>query len=155
MAIAKKEPSQNIVIKYHGPYVEKIQFIDGANWIDLRAAEDVNMLANSFAFINLGVSMKLPDGYEAHLVPRSSTYKKYGILQVNGMGIIDNTYCGDMDIWMMPVYATRATYIPRNDRICQFRIMKIQPPVTFTEVEFMEDKSRGGFGSTGTNEIKK
>lgn len=149
------EPFQNIIIKYHGPYIEKIQMIDVGNWIDLRAADDVSLLANTSGLISLGVSMKLPEGYEAHIVPRSSTYRKYGIIQTNGIGIIDCSYCGDMDVWMMAVYATRDTYIPRNDRICQFRIMKIQPPVGFTEVETLEGPNRGGFGSTGTNEIKK
>lgn len=148
-------PTKEIIIKYHGPYVNHLEFVGGidkSNWIDLYCAEDVILEAGTFGLINLGVSMKLPDGYEAHIVPRSSTFKKFGIIQTNGMGIIDGSYYGDMDIWMMPVYATRATYIKRNERVCQFRIMPIQNPIDFVEVEVMEEKSRGGFGST--DEIK-
>lgn len=93
--------------------------------------------------------MKLPKCYEAYVVPRSSTFKNYGIIQTNSIGIIDNSYCGDNDIWMMPVYATRKTIIHKNDRICQFRIMKHQPTIKFDEVEHLEGEERGGFGSTG------
>ena len=93
--------------------------------------------------------MELPAGYEAHVVPRSSTFKNFGIIQTNHMGVIDESYCGDNDVWKFPAYALRDTEIHINDRICQFRIMKNQPPVVFAEAEHLEDADRGGFGSTG------
>lgn len=140
-----------IEIKYHASDLEKLCNIEGAksDWIDLRAAEDVTMHAGDFALISLGVGMKLPDGYEAHMVPRSSTYKTWGILQTNSMGIIDNSYSGDEDVWRFPAYATRDTVIKKGDRICQFRIMERQAPVHFTEVAHLGGTNRGGFGSTG------
>lgn len=141
-----------VKIKYHSKEIKKLRYIDGkSDWIDLRAAEDVVLKAGEFALISLGVSMKLPDGYEAHIVPRSSTFKYWGVLQTNSMGIVDNSYSGDNDIWRYPVYATRDTEIKVNDRICQFRIFKNQDAFDFDEVEFLSDTSRGGFGSTGTS----
>lgn len=137
-----------IKIKYHAP-VEKITRIEQGDWIDLRAAEDVTLKAGEARLISLGVSMRLPEGFEAHVVPRSSTFQKWGILQTNSMGVIDESYAGDEDIWRMPVYAVRDTQIRLNDRICQFRIMQKMPPVGFEEVDGMDGKSRGGFGSTG------
>lgn len=139
-----------IKAKYHNPYFEKLKIVPGSDWVDLRAAERVEMKAGEFRIISLGVSMKLPDGYEAHVVPRSSTFKKWGILQVNSMGIIDNSYCGENDIWGFPALAMRDTVIDAGDRICQFRIEKKMEPIEFVEVEHMEDFDRGGFGSTGT-----
>lgn len=141
----------NIKIKYHIPGAEKIALIQNGDWIDLRAAERVEMKAGEFRIISLGISMKLPEGYEAHVVPRSSTFKKWGILQANSMGVIDNSYCGENDIWGFPALAMRDTVIDAGDRICQFRIMKKMEPVEFVEVDHMEDADRGGFGSTGTN----
>lgn len=141
-----------ILIKYHSDQIDKLKYIDGkSDWIDLRAAEDIELKAGDFALIDLGISMKLPVGYEAHIVPRSSTFKTWGILQTNSIGIIDNSYSGENDIWKYPVYATRDTVIKANDRICQFRIFKNQDFFDFNEVEFLSDKSRGGFGSTGKN----
>ena len=99
--------------------------------------------------IPLGVAMKLPEGYEAHIVPRSSTYKNYGLIQTNHMGVVDESYCGDNDQWHMPVFALRDTVIHVNDRICQFRIMEHQPKIVFEEVEALSAPDRGGFGSTG------
>lgn len=142
--------TKEILIKYHEPNLEKINKIDIGDWIDLRAAEDVYLEQGERGIVSLGVSMKLPDGYEAHIVPRSSTYKKWGILQTNGVGIIDNSYSGNNDIWGMPVVATRDTQIKLNDRICQFRIIEKQPELSFVEVEHLEGEDRGGFGSTGT-----
>ena len=139
-----------IKINYHAdiePLVQK----EGSDWIDLRSAEEVKMSPNQFKLIPLGVSMKLPKGYEAHIVPRSSTFKTWGIIQTNHMGVIDESYCGDDDQWMMPVLATRAVIIHKNDRICQFRIVKKQPKILFQEVDTLGEESRGGFGSTGTN----
>ena len=144
--------TETIKIKYHTDEIEKLRYIDGkSDWIDLRAAEDVELKAGEFKLISLGVSMELPKGYEAHVVPRSSTFKTWGILQTNSIGIIDESYCGDNDIWKMPVYATRDTTIYKNDRICQFRIEKHQPTIKFDEVEHLEGEERGGFGSSGSN----
>ena len=138
-------------IKYHNEEIEKIKKIDKGDWIDLRAAEKVELKQGDFALISLGVSMKLPDGYEAHLAPRSSTFKTWGIIQTNSIGIVDNSYSGNNDIWKMPVYATRNTVINVNDRICQFRIMPKMPVLDVEEVDNLEGPDRGGFGSTGTN----
>lgn len=140
-----------INIKYFSDKIDKIEKIEKGDWIDLRAAATVTLKAGEFALIPLGVGMKLPDGYEAHVVPRSSTYKKWHIIQTNSMGIIDGTYCGDNDQWMMPVYATQDTTITLNDRICQFRIEKIQPEIIFEEVDTLDFPDRSGFGSTGRN----
>lgn len=121
------------------------------DWIDLRANEDYSLKAGDFTLIRLGVAMRLPEGYEAHLAPRSSTFKKWYILQVNSVGVIDNSYSGDNDEWMMPVYATEDTTITRGDRICQFRIIKRQPEIVFNKVDRLDDVDRGGFGTTGSN----
>ena len=139
-----------IRIKYFTDTIERLTYIDGkSDWIDLRASEEVTLKAGEFCLIPLGVAMELPEGYEAHVVPRSSTFKNYGIIQTNSCGIIDGTYCGDDDMWRMPVYAVRDTVIHVNDRICQFRIFENQPKITFHEVESLGNKNRGGFGSTG------
>ena len=115
---------KNIQIKYFTDEIEKLTYIDGkSDWIDLRAAKEKELKAGQYAMIPLGVAMKLPEGYEAHIVPRSSTYKNYGLIQTNHMGVVDESYCGDNDQWHMPVYALRDTVIHVNDRICQFRIM--------------------------------
>ena len=139
-----------IKIHYHCNDIEKIQPSDKGDGIDLRAAEDVTLWAGDSKLISLGVSMKLPDGYEAHLAPRSSTFRNWGIIQTNGVGVIDNSYCGDNDVWCMPVYATRHTSIKKGDRICQFRIMKKMKKPKIIEVENLGEEDRGGFGSTGT-----
>ena len=137
-----------IKIKYFTD-IEKIKQIPNGDWVDLRSAKDITLNKGEFAIIPLGVGMELPFGYEAHIVPRSSTYKNYGIIQTNHMGVIDNSYSGDNDQWGMPVIAMRDTTIHKNDRICQFRITQKQPDFEFTEVECLDTKSRGGFGSTG------
>lgn len=142
---------ETIKIKYHTDEIDKIKEIAVGDWIDLRAAETVAMNTGDFRLISLGVSMKLPKGYEAHVVPRSSTFKKWGILQTNSMGIIDNSYSGTNDIWCFPALAMRDTVINKNDRICQFRIMKRQPTIEFEEVDTLDSVDRGGFGSTGAN----
>ena len=143
---------EKIKIKYHTDEIEKLRYIDGkSDWIDLRSAEDVELKAGEFKLISLGVSMELPKGYEAHIVPRSSTFKTWGIIQTNSMGIVDESYRGNSDIWKMPVYATRDTIIHKNDRICQFRIMEHQPTIEFDEVVHLDGEERGGFGSTGKN----
>ena len=142
---------KTINIKYHNPDLAKIEKIEVGDWIDLRVAEDVELKAGDFKIISLGVSMKLPEGYEAHIVPRSSTFKTWGVIQTNSMGIIDNSYSGTNDIWRFPAYATRDTQIKVNDRLCQFRIVKKQPKVELIEVDKLDDIDRGGFGSTGKN----
>lgn len=142
--------SKTIKVKYFNDSIDKLQYIgDKSDWIDLRAAEDVTMKAGEFKLIPLGIAMQLPEGYEAHIVPRSSTFKNYGVIQTNHMGVIDETYCGDTDQWMFPAYATRDTEIKANDRICQFRIIEHQPTLVFEETDTLSAESRGGFGSTG------
>ena len=141
---------ETIRIKYFSDAVPPLCQVDGkSDWIDLYAAETVTLRAGESALIPLGVAMALPEGYEAHVAPRSSTFKNYGILQTNSMGVVDYTYRGDGDQWRMPAYATRDVTIEKNARICQFRIMKNQPRLTFTKVEHLDGPDRGGFGSTG------
>lgn len=118
-------------------------------WVDLRAAEDVTMFTGDFRMISLGICIELPPGYEALVLPRSSTYKNFGILLVNGMGVIDAEYCGDNDVWHFPALAMRNTIIHKGDRICQFRIIEQQPDINFDVVEHLGNKDRNGLGSTG------
>ena len=139
-----------INIRYLSDKIEKLKYIDGkSDWIDLRASETVTLKKGESGLIPLGVAIQLPEGYEAHVVPRSSTYKNYGIIQTNSCGVIDETYCGNNDQWYMPVLAMRDTVINQNERICQFRIFEHQPAIEFNEVEWLDGKDRGGFGSTG------
>lgn len=139
-----------IRIKYFDNEIDKIKNIENkSDWYDLRAAETVSLKAGDFKLIPLGVGMILPDGYEANIVPRSSTFKNYGIIQTNSFAVIDNSYSGDNDQWFLPVYATRDIVINKNDRICQFRINKKQPNFDIEEVEHLGANNRGGFGSTG------
>ena len=140
---------ETIKIKYFDQEIEKISKIAKGDWIDLRSAEDVAIKKGEYHLIRLGVGMILPNGYEAHIVPRSSTPSKFGIVCANSMGIIDNSYSGDADEWMFPAVAIRDTVIMKNDRICQFRIVKNQPDIIFNEVDHLGEKSRGGIGSTG------
>lgn len=150
LLIEMEDKKMNIKIKYFADDMEPLTYIDGkSDWIDLRAAQDMTIAAGTYVAIPLGIGMKLPVGYEAHVVPRSSTFKNFGLLQTNSMGVIDETYCGDNDQWHFPAYATRDTVIHKNDRICQFRIMEHQPTIEFTPVEHLADESRGGFGSSG------
>ena len=142
--------TKTIKIKYFTDKIEKLAYIDGkSDWEDLRSAEDVTLKKGEFKLIPLGIAMELPKGYEAHVVPRSSTYKNFGVIQTNHMGVIDETYCGDNDQWFMPVLAMRDTRIHVNDRICQFRIMEHQPELVFEETEILGHADRGGHGSTG------
>ena len=140
----------SIKIKYFRD-IEPIQKFENGDWIDLRSGIDIDLKAGDQALIPLGVGMILPEGYEAHIVPRSSTLKKFGVIQGNHIGIIDNSYSGDEDEWLMSVIAVRDTHISKNDRICQFRIMKKQPKLVFEQVVSLNAISRGGFGSTGVN----
>lgn len=140
-----------IKIKYHDKEIEKLRKIETGDWIDMRAAETVEMKQGDYKVISLGISMELPKGYEAHVAPRSSTYKNFGIICANSFGIIDESYCGDNDIWRFPAIALRDTVIHKGDRICQFRIMKKMPEVSFIEVEELGNPDRNGIGSTGIN----
>ena len=141
---------KNIRIKYFSDEIERLTYIGGkSDWIDLRAAADVELKAGEFKLIPLGVAMELPAGYEAHIVPRSSTFKNFGIIQTNHMGVVDESYCGDNDQWFFPAYALRDTRIETGVRICQFRIMEHQPELSFEEVKSLGHEDRGGHGSTG------
>ena len=139
-----------IKVKYHTDILP-LEMNDKGDWVDLRAAQDMKLWGGYYYYIPLGISVELPEGYEAHVAPRSSTFKNWGIIQTNSVGVIDNSYCGDNDIWMMPVYATRFTEIKKNDRICQFRIIEKQPHLEFETVAHLGNEDRGGFGSSGTN----
>lgn len=138
-----------IKIKYLNPLLTKLTKIEKGDWIDVRCSADIFMRAGEFKLIPLGIAMELPEGYEAHLVPRSSTFKNYGVLQTNSMGVVDESYKGDNDQWFMPVYATRDTSFQMDDRIAQFRIVEKMPKIDFEEVEFLSNENRGGHGSTG------
>ena len=141
---------EEIKVKYFQEDMEELCYVAGkSDWIDLRAAQEVSLKAGEFRLIPLGVAIALPQGYEAHIAPRSSTFKNYGILQTNSVGVVDCSYCGDNDQWHMPVYATRDVTIEKGARICQCRIMKNQPQLHFTRVEHLDAPDRGGFGSTG------
>ena len=141
---------ETIRIKYFTDKIDRLCFVGGkSDWVDLRAADEVVLKAGEYRAIPLGVAMKLPKGYEAHVVPRSSTFKNFGVIQINHMGVIDESYCGDNDQWYFSAYALRDTVIHVNDRICQFRIMEHQPALKFEEVVRLEGEDRGGFGSTG------
>jgi hypothetical protein len=143
---------ETIKIKYFSDEIEKLCYIAGnSDWIDLRVAENVVMKKGEFRLIRLGVAMELPEGYEAHVVPRSSTYKNFGLIQTNHMGVIDESYKGDADEWKWPALAMRDTEVHVGDRLCQFRIMKHQPQISFIEVASLENEDRGGFGTSGTN----
>lgn len=142
--------TEKIRIKYFNEEIERLRYIDGkSDWIDLRAAEEITMKAGEFKLIPLGIAVELPVGYEAHVVPRSSTFKNFGVIQTNSMGVIDESYCGDNDQWFFPAYALRDTVIHVNDRICQFRIMEHQPELYFEEAKELGHEDRGGHGSTG------
>ena len=131
--------TKELKVKYFAEDLEELRCVPGSDWVDLRAAEDIALKAGEFRLIPLGIAVALPEGYEAHVVPRSSTFKNYGLLQANSMG----------DQWRWPAYATRDVEIPKNTRLCQFRIVENQPPLAFTRVERLESPDRGGFGSTG------
>lgn len=145
---------QFIEILYHDDYpgepLKKIERFETGDWLDLRAAETVEMKAGEYRLISLGISVKLPDGFEAHIVPRSSTFQKWGVLQTNSQGVIDNSYSGENDIWRFPALAMRDTVIHKNDRVCQFRIVRKMEDIIISEVDHLDGPDRGGFGSTGS-----
>lgn len=129
--------------------LERISKIEQGDWIDLRAAETVELKKGEFKIISLGITVVIPDGYEMNIVPRSSTYKNFKILQTNCFGVIDNSYSGFNDIVGFPALAMEDTVIHKGDRICQFRLNKKMENLDLIEVKEASDKSRGGFGSTG------
>ncbi len=141
---------EKIKIKYLDPHILPVKEFVGGDWVDLRSRVTLKIKAGEYVEIPLGVAMELPSGYEAHIVPRSSTFRNYGILMTNGVGIVDESYCGDTDEWHFPAYATRDCVINANDRICQFRITKHQPGLSFETVLSLDNPNRGGLGSTGT-----
>lgn len=141
----------HIKIKYFNDQLEKIHKITQGDWIDLRSSIDCELKAGEFKLIPLGIAMELPENYEAHMVPRSSTFKNFGVIQTNHQAVIDESYKGDNDQWLFPAYALRDTKINMNDRICQFRIVEKMPEVIFIEVEHLGNENRGGHGSTGKN----
>lgn len=148
--IKRMNNMKQIKIKYFTD-IEKVEKISQGDLIDLRAAEDVEIKAGEFKLIPLGVAMELPKGYKANVYPRSSTYKNFGIILANSVGQIDESYKGDNDQWMFPAIAMRDTVIHKNDRICQFEIVRKMPLIEFEEVGTLENEDRGGIGSTGVN----
>ena len=147
-----------IYIKKHNPKLLVPEQVPGSDWIDLRAAEDMWIPEGEFALVDLGISVELPEGFEAHVAPRSSTFKNYGLIQTNSVAVIDNSYCSDRDVWKWPVFCLqgrdfvdgrKGTEVHLNDRICQFRIVENQPKIKFVEVDTLNGTERGGFGSTG------
>ena len=146
----KDNETRTIRIRYHSDQIEHLRYIEGkSDWIDLRSAENVKLKAGEFHLIDLGISVQLPAGYEMITAPRSSTFRNFGLLQSNSVGVVDESYCGDNDVLKMPVYATRDTEIHVNDRVGQFRILEHQPRIVFEEVDSLGNDDRGGFGSTG------
>ncbi len=148
------ENKLQLKVKYFDKNIKRLEKISQGDWIDLRAASDIIMHPGDFKLIPLGIAVELPEGYEAHVVPRSSTFKNFGIIQTNSMGIIDHSYCGNNDQWFMPAYCLEnrhkdKTLIKKNDRICQFRIVKSQPTLKIKEVDYLDNEDRGGHGSTG------
>lgn len=141
---------ETIKVRYLSDKVSKLEYIGGkSDWIDLCAAEDTELKQGDFKLIPLGIVMQLPKGYEAHIIPRSSTFKNFGVIQANHMGMVDESYCGNNDQWYFPAIAMRDTIIHAGDRICQFRIMEHQPALQFKAVETLGNADRGGIGSTG------
>lgn len=149
--------TKQIKIKYIRD-IEPLLLIDKGNWIDLRAGKEMFIPEGTTAMIPLGVAMQLPEKCEAIIAPRSSMFKKYGLIQTNSIGIIDSSYCGGRDEWKLPVFCLKGntdrngkkgTLVKKNDRICQFRLLKNQPTIEFEIVEILGNENRGGFGSTG------
>jgi len=155
--VCKKPETEIIKIRYFDPEMPRLEVKDYGDWIDCYAANDYDLDPDTFdifggpILIDLGFACKLPEGYEAHLAARSSSFKKWGFIVTNAVGVIDESYCGDNDHWMLAVYPTRKSHINKYDRICQFRIMKKQPYIIFDEVKKLDNPDRGGFGSTGVN----
>lgn len=162
-----------VKIKYFSEDYPRLKKITQGDWIDLRVDRIKKIITRGYGEINtdyycsiskfksfylekgqvikfrLGVAMELPEGFEAEIRPRSSTFTNYGLIQTNSVGTIDNSYCGDDDEWMIEFIAMRNGIINRFDRVCQFRIVENQPDFTFKEVDKLRNDNRGGYGSTG------
>lgn len=139
---------ETIKIKYL-PGAAHMEMTEKGDWVDAFSYEDVTLKKGEYGYVNLGFACQLPEGYEAHIAPRSSTFKHFGVIQTNGIGIVDSSFNSNTDLWMMPVYAMRDTIIKRGERPCQFRIVKKQPKIEFEEVKDLHNEARGSFGSTG------
>lgn len=137
-----------VLVKYHSDNARPVAQAHPGEWVDCRNVEEVNLKAGEFCLIDLGISIQVPAGYETIMAPRSSSFKKFGLLQTNSIGVIDETYCGEGDILRWPVYATHDVHIPAGERLCQFRIQPNQGALEIVEVDHMEGPDRGGFGST-------
>lgn len=146
--LTRSQGFPEVLVMYHNKAMTEIEVNPFGNFVDLRAAETVEFKKGDFKLVDLGVSMKLPMGYWGQLVVRSSVFKNYGLIQTNGFGVIDTTYCGEEDHWKLPLYATRDTVVNFNDRIAQFRVVRDQP-FAILEVDKLNTEARGGFGSTG------
>lgn len=144
-----QESKKTILVKYFEENLHPIGKIEIGDWIDLRSAQNISYKAGDFIKLPLGVAMSLPSGYEAHVAPRGSTFKNFGVIQVNSPGVVDESYRGNEDEWFMPLYALRDGHITFNDRICQFRIVKKMEEVNIVTVKELKAPNRGGFGSTG------
>lgn len=142
-----------VKIKYLTEDPIELQDIEQGDWIDIPLQQNLNLLGNPYKLVPLGIAIQLPKGYEAHVIPRSSTFKNYGMIQTNGMGLIDESYCGDNDQWHWPAYILvnkpQLRFVPKGTRLCQFRIIKKQPKINLETVEHLSNKDRGGLGSTG------
>ena len=140
-----------IKVTYHNDKIKRLERIKQGDWIDLAAAKDYYIKRGDFALIDFGITIKVRKDYETWIVPRSSTFKKYGLIQTNGIGIIDSSYCGENDIIKMPAYATRDCYRKQGERIHQFRIIHSMGDIEIKERAVIDitEESRGGFGSTG------
>lgn len=138
-----------IYVKYFNDEIPRLEKIDKGDWIDLRSSIDIDYQVGDFLKIPLGIAMQLPEGYEAHVAPRGSTFKNYGLIQTNSVGVVDESYCGDNDQWFVPMLAMRSGTIERFDRICQFRIVEKMPSFNIKEVVWLGNADRGGHGSTG------
>lgn len=141
-------PVETIKIKYL-PGAAHMEMTEKGDWVDAFSYEDVILKKGEYGYVNLGFACQLPEGYEAHIAPRSSTFKHFGVIQTNGIGIVDSSFNSNTDLWMMPVYAIRDTIIKKGERPCQFRIVKKQPKIEFEEVKDLHNEARGSFGSTG------
>jgi dUTP pyrophosphatase len=142
-----------IFVMYHNDDLVKIENINIGDWTDLRSSEYLELKAMDFVFINLGISVQIPEGYEMHIAPRGSTYKNFGIIQVNSVGVLDESFCSPQDVVKMPALALRDTVIRVNDRICQCRLMPKQPKTKWVTVDYLNNETRGGFGSSGINDF--
>jgi dUTP pyrophosphatase len=141
--------NHQINIKYFSPNSPRLKKIEKGDWIDLYAASTIELKQFESKLIPLGIAMELPEGYEAHISPRGSTFKNFGVIQTNSVGVVDESFKGDGDQWFFPALAMRDTIINTGDRICQFRIMGKMRNIDFTEVNCLENPDRGSHGSTG------